>query len=450
MVSQRERLGKLSLWIGAFFCPIELAISEVSHGLFKNALGFTYLFLHPFTLLIIASILLGSLKLSIRGNYFYPVCIAIVGVVLSGTVFSASGILIFKLVWFGLLSLIVSGSFFDTRYKYIFLKAIVMGVAFWSLLALAVFCYDLYLIDKQFFKMANFFWYELVLSLKMPGSRILKVIWFDEIIGNGNKASNILVLDLILLSFLYIKNEFNGLKYLTFLLPVTFLLCLVFSRGAFLLSLCISLCFFAVSFLCRFRRFSSKIVNKFAIAATVLLVPPLFSISTSLFRNYWLNPDTVNYRLDQTKAIVEDLKIKVYNDGKVSSSLGSDKIESSSRFDPLRTFLGYGVGNYGLAHFNSADRMTHNLFVDCWAEGGVFMLGSIAFLFVSSFYVVFWNWRSFSLERFFGICGMFVILVLSFREYELAYLKVTTMGAIMVSCFFALSNSTQQISQEKL
>jgi O-antigen ligase len=433
---------ELAMLAGLFCLPFELAITQAAHGVFFKFIGNLYYLIHPFTLVFISALILAKKHFSVRNRILNFVLLlllsAIGGILIAGVAFDSPMILISRLVWFGFCAVIVAYLTFQSSNRIKLLFVLAVGISGWALLAILTYMYDLNTVRLHFPEILNYDWPQLLISMKMPGSNILREFWFDEIIGNGNKASNVLMTGFVIATYLYIKGSLNFSFLVVLLFPMILLLCLIFSRGAFVVSLLLAATFFALGLIEQVTSRNSVLFSKFVLASMLLFIPGAYSISNSHFLNYWFDSVSAVYRIQQAEDIVSDLNDR--GRGGFSLSAG-DSVKSKAL---PRLLFGYGVGNYGLERFNSADRMTHNLFLDSWAEGGLLSLISVASLFLLGMLLGFKQYiANRNLENLFGFLGLGVIFVLAFREYEMSYLKATSMSAFVFGIFLALATNVR-------
>jgi hypothetical protein len=418
------------LLIVTFLFSFELPITEAAHALLAPQIGWLFLLFHPYTVLVIIALLHvirqgPPIRHKLREISKW-VALLIVGMVVGSINGAAELDLLSREIWFGCLSI---WTFFtlaaqdeDNR----FLVAFASGIACWATFCVLIYIYCAIHFYPTVPEMAKYNWSQLVLSMRAPGFDIPQWLPFEIIAGNVNKVANILVLGALLAAFLYDQKRLSLLAAIALYLPIGIMLLLTFSRGAFVVSL------FLVGLVVVSRlnsaKWTSGVSKKGIICMSgMLLIPAAVSLSTPTFIHYWTNVQTVSWRIGQW-------------DSSLSGLIGKKKIAPHGKSVCNSIALGCGPGSYGETHFDDPNRTTHNLYLDTVFAAG--LLGLLALLAICLGPLI-KAWRSkcnnVPSRELFGYLGLITIMILSMREYDLAYLYATAMGGALIGTFAALS-----------
>lgn len=257
---------------------------------------------------------------------------------------------------------------------------------------------------------------DMLIYARFPGEEVLRLgeFYFFLIVGNVNKASNIVLLQFLFFSWAYLEKVITTRFFSLISILMCLALMIFFSRGAFLVSLSIFFVFAVWSLYS-----SRKDFKRIWFVALTALIPFLLSVSTPVLRSYWGNSSTIQTRLVQWEQLA-----------------GNASISSLSVKDYI---FGLGSGGYGTKFFNSADAGTHNFFLDLWMQAGLLgLLSFISLLFVlfkTSINLMKYNSSSSGVVLF-SVLG--AVLVLGFREFDLVYLFRSNTTAFL---FFYISKT---------
>lgn len=419
-------LARSLFYLALATLPLELPITQVAHALFANLVGPAYVLFHPFTLLVFAFSM--TVVPNFRLSRAEVVRVALLGVCGAGiaisSYFSASDFsLTIKYIYFGIGSATISTLIFGRcRVDQHMAKFFCFGILIWAtVLSLAWIYY--FLTTTTYSSRLP----EKILSLRAPGESIAGQSIFFYLAGNVNKVANYTLLYMLLLGLARWKGLLGaGTYWLAQLLMMT-LLVVTFSRGAFV-TLAILGAGFAATAALRWRADISQ-SRRYLVLTSVLLLPVAVSISDGFFWDYWRNLDTVSARIHQATEVgmsVDNLLL-----GEKAGIAGHQL-----------ALLGYGVGNYGLVFFGDPARGTHNLFLDIWTNGGILAaLGFLGFLAVSLWGGLRGLVEGWNDDLLIGVAGIVAIVILAFREYDLAYLYATSIGGLLVGGFSGLASA---------
>ncbi len=252
---------------------------------------------------------------------------------------------------------------------------------------------------------------------------------FARWVGNANKASNVLLLGLLLvptLLRLQPRSE-SGAAHPdaarmvagTYLVLAVVMLVLLFSRATLILLP------FALVAGGWWRVYSAPVQRVgLAIGGTVLagLLLGVETIRDALLLGRYPNGETMGIlstylsdggRLDQAHGVLLDM---------------------SARGDWI---FGIGAGEYGLRHHGSLDAGTHNFFIDAWLAGGLpALLLSLSWMLTCALRSL-RRWRQ--RDGLLGLVSIGVLFLLMTREYSACYLGALSMGGIWIMIVIAMS-----------
>lgn len=263
-------------------------------------------------------------------------------------------------------------------------------------------------------------------NLRYPGIDVdYDGLWFYEYVGNTNKASNILVLGLVLVSYAYVTRHLTTYVFAALAAPMAFLTLLLFSRGAlFTLALVTAL-------IVMVRLRSRNLSGRYYLVAVVLLAPLLCSVLTTDMRMRWVDLSSTTQR---AAIVTGDLR----DDEGRRGEGGATRTPWLSIPNPV---LGYGSGNYGPTIGGEAEAGSHLFFYDVWIEAGAVGTAGLAGMFLLG---IGWASRARVLldpQRelgLFGLTGLVGVLLLGLREYSLVYLFVQSTSAVVPAIFLAM------------
>lgn len=462
--SPRSQKGSNLRNLGRFFAilcvaslPFEMVISVIRHQLVLRVGPIGYLF-HPATGFFL-SVLVGGLPSRVRNNFWFVAWLAVYafGLIISGIVTSSA--------WFYILSTTLLGpafmslvlvTFVDDEFRCEATTAFFFGMVLWSVAFLSLYLFTVastFRLDPDWRQLPLD---KLLMAVRAPGDDY--DFFMFKISGNFNKQSNLLVITILLASYLLMIGRLSLKVWSVFLLPILFALFLMFSRGAIGVLLLSGIAFAIVSFITTDRRY-------FLITGSVVALF-LASISTPLFRSYWIDTSSLEQREIIAKQAVTGSSDTFLKSGEVAAvpngrnAVVVDSNEEVPAIDidrrkalgpapedaacvaksPIKTLFfdifGYGLGNFGPTICRSAEAESHNAFIDAWMQGGI--LGFVGYigLFVAG---VFAGVRNIFRSRFKGIEAIFGTAVicatgaLALREFAFVYLWVQSSGGFLTA-----------------
>ena len=297
-----------------------------------------------------------------------------------------------------------------------FVRSFFFGVFAWAL-ALMV-CYAIYFQTTQVY---SFRLPERLLALRAPGSSVANESIFFDVAGNVNKVANYALLLIPLSALAYWRRLIPAQLHYANVTLLVVILMVTFSRGAFVAAGILAAIVVAAAAIEKWRR--GRRVRHLVTLSAILVIPVGLSLSDPFFVDYWRNLDTVTARMEQATGVTET------GDGSFPTAT-------------LLRLMGYGVGNYGRVEFGDSMRGTHNLFLDIWTNGGAVALAAFASLLAYSAFLGLRRWgQTGSDTSLVGTAGITTLVILGFREYDLAYLYATSMGGILVGIFCGLATA---------
>lgn len=275
---------------------------------------------------------------------------------------------------------------------------------------------------------------DLVLLMRSPSS--IEAFFYPVVVGNWNKAANILVLGF----FLFAISGAHRLRHkflLSCTLPfISIAITLSFSRGGMLVAL------FGAILILLFRLINHRKVSLYhGYFIFCMMLPFLLTLSTESMRSAWIDTSSIETRIAQ---LSEFAQAELAGPGSLHDVLDWSR------------FVGYGVGEYGLRVYNYPFASAHNLFVDSFLSGGLFRLLGLLLLLFAPFVAVAWL-RRLDYIRAIGVVALLSISALSFREFALNYLGVSALAAFLVGFFIGVArkgcadygpNNTRGIERE--
>lgn len=412
-------VARLVLLAGVFLLPMELPFTEAMHFALWRFLGDWYLLAHPFTLLAVGALISGVWSPRRMDTVLLAAGIGFLAstVVLHGNLEWAV-----RYIWFGVLSVTLMAKCAEDGEL---VRAFLYGLGTWAVIGLGFYAFY-FAGDAGHYSSAA----AKIMALRSPGAEIANSSPFFQYLGNMNKAANYAVLGLILALYCEISELIERRAVAVIYAALAGILIVTFSRGALAVCGLAAVALFVLSFRVKGARRASMRWPAIAFA-----VPLLISLSTPAYQAYWRNLDTVQTRLLMAQAAVTDRSAPKRADlGNMNA--GPDVVRGN-------VLLGYGVGNYGMQNFKDPVRGTHNLFIDIWTDGGILALGAFVFYVLCSL----WGLRRHLLgadPRPFIVAGAIAsVVVLGFREYDLAYLYATSLGGALVGLFVGLAERTE-------
>lgn len=426
-----ERLAVFLILCGFLFLPFWLPISAVAWPL-KTYLGWFYLLVHPHTL-IVCGVFLQINKNTGQywkrtGIYWIGISLLAMGVLLSALFSDARPDISIRYLWFGILGLAIAFWIFKKDEDKIFLRALCYGISGWAIVSLCVYLYSFHIFFSVFPSISESYqslhWDGLILAMRSPRREILDIVRYDEFLGSMNKASNYGVLNILLINYLLAIHKIS-LKAAAFLyLPMLMLLIITFSRGAFLVCLGLAGLSLILIMLDNLKGKKSFVSKRFFLGLAVSLLSPfIVSVSTNRFRQHWIYLASITTRIEFWIELEQDIR----QDPDATSKI----------------LMGLGPGQYGILRVGLPERSTHNLFLDVWLAGGILGISGFVIWMITAMYFANKGYFGSDDERrrlggLFGLLGLTAIAGLGLREYALAYLYATSMGAVLLAVFGAM------------
>jgi hypothetical protein len=425
--------------------PFEMIISVARHQLALHIGPFGYL-LHPATGIAIGCLMLRP-RLRIKEEKWILWCLAIyaVGLAVSGAVIGSSPFYVISTLALGpLFMALVIVVLTDDDLATDAIKAFLIGVSVWSAAFFIFYLWNAHAIIDRFPFYTTLPFGQFMMALRSPGEDLWRDLYYFKLLGNFNKQANILTLSLILASYLYVRGAVSLKSWLIFTIPISVMLFLMFSRGAF-----VALGLFAVG-LALTSLISSHSERRLVSSAAALLVV-LFSFSTAEWRDYWHDKGSIVQR-DAMAASVFSGSERFLKSGELAAvrngSGGPKTDEFCEAQEPERSskmeLFGYGLGNYGPTICRGPGAESHNAFIDAWIQGGVLGFVGYVGLFITA--LVLGIARLFR-SRFedqaalFGLAVVSAVAVLAMREYAFVYLWVQSAGGFLLALGIAMITS---------
>lgn len=410
-------IARLILLAGVFLLPMELPFTEAMHFALFRFVGDWYLLAHPFTLVMVGAGASGAWA----PRRFDVALVALgVGILASTIILHGNLEWAVRYLWFGVLSIsLMAGAAKDREV----IRAFLFGLATWAVVGLAIYAVYFAISPASYGSLTA-----KIMALRSPGAEIANHSIFFQFLGNMNKAANYAVLGLFLVLYCQISGTVKSWLAAAIYALLAGILVITFSRGALVVCGLAAIAFFVLSF-----RVDSRTRWLLRWPAVVIAIPLLISLSTPQYRAYWHNLDTVETRLMMAQAAVSDQAAPKRAD------LGN--MGASATVADANPVLGFGVGNYGAQNFNDPVRGTHNLFVDIWTDGGLLALGAFVIYLLGSLWGLRRSILSTDPRPFIAAGGIASIVILGFREYDLAYLFATSLGGAFVGLFCGIAGA---------
>jgi hypothetical protein len=415
----------------------ELAITQIAHGLVARKIGWPYLLIHPFTLIVAGTFLLVLVRRSSpspsgRG---LMVCAGILAasVAISTFVNDAGWDATLRYIWFGIAAIVATAYAAGRLGGRLSALALVAGLSIWAVVGIVAYAHSWVYLKSTFPNVARFGWDEMVLAVRMPGHELLPQMWHDELIGNMNKAANYATLGIILLGYLVTKGLRAKAAFFLYL-PIAILLALAFSRGAFVVCALVAIAIWIAG-----SRISSLAANRRRMywVAAMLALPPLFSLVSPVFRAQWADLSTLHERVQILSSMKNYLLHRPAH--RTEAAVPAPETTEASP-EVLSMVVGTGGDFTGFTAGGLERASTHNLFADTWFKGGVFAFVALLGIFSIALHRPLLALRGGTLnpEGLFGALGMLAIATLGMREYDLAYLNATAMAGALLGIFLIL------------
>ncbi|MBF6617706.1 MAG: O-antigen ligase family protein [Candidimonas sp.] len=260
---------------------------------------------------------------------------------------------------------------------------------------------------------------QLIVAVRSPGENFPFRIFYPDIVGNWNKAANVIVLGMLIAVYSIAANRRQSGQAHIALSLLSILLFLSFSRGAMVVITILLIPLWYV-FILRAEHFKAV---KPRLALSIIAAPVLLSLALPDMRSHWLQLGSMQSRVEQWNRVV-----------------AASASTSSSYLDMV---FGGGAGSYGMETSGSAASGTHNLFLDTYLWGGALGLTGLTLLLVAYPGVMFsrtlLSGGQFSVRQITGLLGVVAIFTLGMREFDLSYLHVTAIPAILTGLFIGLT-----------
>lgn len=469
------------MWLQAMLLtllPLELAISQASHALLKNYVPAPALLTHPLVALT-AILLIGkqlNLGSSIR-HFIRHDRLLLVGLLLLllPSIYHASrgSSLDFRFLLLGCGALCLG---IVAAHEHLFGKAyrpLAVGLIMWCTFIVAAYAVDVINVRRIFTYIAAYDFDQLILSLRYPGSVDYRLL-YPFFVGNWNKASNEVVLGSVLMAMAILYDPNHRHIYYAAMVLMGIVNFVSFSRGGLLISAAIGAFLTVLSF-----RMKTSAAAQLRICALLLLLPLLLTLSFPAMRSSWLDLYSMNARLEMTKDAIKHFESTIVQEDERKTSALSDYLRSdeevnnvikhrestieradergaiapSDNLPPRKTHIllqeqagssiltslfGMGIGVYGRQIWGSPFAGTHNMYFDILLSGGIIQLCGLMILLVYPLYVLLRS-KNPSLRRLLGGLGIAAVAVLSLREFDMNYLGVSAMPALLLGLFIGVT-----------
>lgn len=422
--------------------PFEILISVARHQLALRIGPLGYL-LHPAFGIAIGCLILQP-RLHIRESKWFLALLAIyaTGIAISGAINGSLPFYVLSALALGpLFMALVIVVMIDDEIVTDAARAFLIGVSVWSVAFFIFYLWNARIIVGHFPVYWSFPFGKFMMALRSPGEDLWRDLYYFKLLGNFNKQANILSLSLILGAYLYSRGDISFRRWVALILPISVMLFLMFSRGAFVALALFSVALASTSFL------SGRPVRHLVASAAALVIV-LLSFSTAEWRDYWRDKGSIAQRETMATSAFSG-SAKFLKSGELAPVSSGDVPPSLNELckakEPERTvklsLFGYGVGKYGPTICRGAEAESHNAFVDAWIQGGVIGFIGYAGLFLAA--LIMGAMRLFR-SRFkndtilFGIAIVGTVAILAMREYALVYLWVQSAGGFLLALGLSL------------
>jgi hypothetical protein len=420
-----------------------MVISVVRHQLALLIGPVGYLFHPAFGFFI--GVFVARLPLQYGRTSWFNACLILyaLGLTASG-IFTSSE-------WFYILSTVLLGpalmgfvliTFNDSEFRQNAIKAFCLGMVLWSVAFLALYSFTVASAFKLEPAWMQFPLDKLVMAMRMPGDTY--DFFMFKISGNFNKQSNLLVITMLLASYLLMVGQLSFRTWSICLVPILTVLVLMFSRGAISVLVLCGVAFAIIALFATDRHY--------LVVSCSMFVVFFVSISTPLFRSYWIDMSSLEQReIIATKAVIGDSD-RFLRSGEVAvSPNGRDPLDPSVPNSdcvaepPVRTLsfniFGYGLGHFGPTICRFPEAESHNAFIDAWIQGGLIGFAGYIGLFIVGFFVGIRKIFRSSLKDVAAVFGTAIICataVLALREFAFVYLWVQSAGGFLFTIGLSL------------
>lgn len=406
----------LSMFILAII-PFELIISIINFHFFEKFFANASLLLHPFIYFFVFYILCSGFRPetfrsapALRVALICAIPSAIH--VLSGKSDDA------RFFFLGIMPILAGIILYDHNKKMIIGRVLAASIASWCIIVILAWFFDAYRFIENHEWAREMTFDEILLSIRYPESIRIKM-YYPYLVGNWNKAANLVLISyLCVTAFSFYDVKYRKLYFTTliFLLVVLFF---SYSRGAFVVSviICGTGIFLA-------RKMEDKKRNVFRLTMLLMVVPILLTMLMPATRAGWLNFSSMETRLTLVK---NAFSYQSFWDAGIICPENSDLVCKVSQALVIveRSLIGLGAGAYGRDVFGAPEAGTHNMYLDLFFSGGLLQVIAIATLLGLCIFKAFRN-RMDPTSAIGGL-GVFAVVILSVREFDLNYLGVMSL-----------------------
>ncbi len=414
----REDMFALKLLIMAL--PLELAVAQLMHGLFKDFLPAPALLLHPLLALVVVLIVSRHLTRDDLKRQDSFVLMAVVLLAIPCVYHIAQGNwwdLRFLLLGVGSLLLgvmlaVSGGAHFVAR-------PLSMGLIVWCVAVVLAFVADTFQLLDFHEGARRYSMDQLVLAMRYPDSIDLD-LYYPKLTGNWNKASNIIVLASMFLMIAIYRDRPARPLFLTAMATMSVVSILSYSRGGMLVSAGLG-CFNLLLLLW----IPQADRRAWALAALIMILPLVVSFCLPAMRMAWFDMSSMDQRMVLAYQAIEFEALGLW-----AGSGGAWGALMKAVQPVLNLLLGIGVGTYGEKLVGNPFASTHNMFLDMFIAGGLIQVIGLLVLIGYSWSVVLSKGLR-SVTQMIGGMAILAVVVLSFREFDLNYLGVLALPALL-------------------
>lgn len=418
--------------------PVELAVAQLAHGLFKPLLPAPGLLLHPLLALVV--LLVASRRLTredlMRQDRIVLAAVAMMGLPCVYHLVQGNGWDL-RFLLLGVMPLLMGLLLSRSQDTAFFTRPLAVGLLLWCVAIVLAFIADtLQLLD--FHEGARAYSLDqLILAMRYPNSIDLR-LYYPLLTGNWNKASNIIVLSsMLMMVAIYLDRAARPL-YLAAMALMSVVSLLSYSRGGLLVSAGIGV--FNLMLLPWIRPGERR---GWVLGALLMMLPLVVSLILPAMRLRWFDLSSMDERMGMIEAV--DLKTVLRGQLGALGALGAPAGDAGVLAiawhwlvgvvqQVLVFLLGMGVGTYGLQMLGSPFAGTHNMLLDMFIAGGLVQVGGLLTLIGFAWLAVVRR-RLGSVTQPIGGMALVAVLVLSFREFDLNYLGVSALPALLLGWF---------------
>lgn len=414
----REDMFALKLLIMAL--PLELAVAQLMHGLFKDFLPAPALLLHPLLALVVVLIVSRHLTRDDLKRQDSIVLMAVVLLAIPCVYHIAQGNwwdLRFLLLGVGslLLGVMLAGA---GGIRFV-ARPLAMGLIVWCVAVVLAFVADTFQLLDFHEGARHYSLDQLVLAMRYPDSIDLD-LHYPKLTGNWNKASNIIVLASMFMMIAIYRDRPARPLFLTAMATMSVVSVLSYSRGGMLVSAGLG-CFNLLLLL-----WIPQVDRRsWALAALVMILPLAVSFCLPAMRVAWFDMSSMDQRMVLAYQAIEFEAL-----GLGAGSGGAWGALMKVVQPVLNLLLGIGVGTYGEKLVGNPFAGTHNMFLDMFIAGGLIQVLGLLVLIGYSWLVVLSKGLR-SVTQMVGGMAILAVVVLAFREFDLNYLGVLALPALL-------------------